>query len=283
MYTKLIYTSKSGLTLDLFNDEFFDLVDAENLTFANTSIAAATIPTIDGDNVNNIQANPRPIALYLRVKNYVDVELCKRHILNVIKLKQKAKLTFTQGLGDEQRIIEIDGLVESVEMPRFSNSCTMIIHLHCENSYWQDVNAVIVEISRVIGSHHFEIFFPINAPIPLGYIDRQMTQSYTNDGDVDTGVIISIVALGAVTNPRITNAAGEYIGVNDSLVANDKIIINTNKGSKTITKNGVSILNKIKAGSTFIQMATGENQFTIGADSGAGNMYFNITFKRQFI
>ena len=102
-------------------------------------------------------------------------------------------------------------------------------------------------------------------------------------GDVETGVVITIVALGAVTNPKITNADGQYIGVNDSMVANDKIIINTNKGHKTIYKNGVSILNKIKAGSTFIQMATGENQFTIGADSGAGNMYFNITFKRQFI
>ena len=283
MYTKLTYTAKNGAMLDLFNDEFFDLVNADNLTFANTSIAASTTPTIDGYKVNNIQANPRGITLDLHVKNYVDVEKCKRHILNVVKLKQSGTLTLTQGQGIEQRIIEIVGVVESVDLPRFSNACTMQISLHCSNSYWQDVNDVIVEISRVIGNHHFEIAFPVNAPIALGVIDKQMTQSYTNDGDVETGVIITIVALDAVTNPRITNADGQYIGVNDTMAANDKIIINTNKGHKTIYKNGVSILNKIKAGSTFIQMGTGENQFTIGADSGAANMYFNITFKRQFI
>lgn len=283
MFTKLTYTAKNGAMLDLFNDEMFDLVNADNLTFANTNIAAATTPTIDGDTINNVQANPRGIVLDLHVKNYVDVEKCKRHILSVVKLKQSGTLTLTQGQGIEQRIIEIVGVVESIDLPRFSNACTMQIALHCSNSYWQDVNAVVVEISRVIGNHHFEIAFPVGAPIPLGYIDKQMTQSYTNDGDVETGVVITIVALGAVTNPKITNADGQYIGVNDSMVANDKIIINTNKGHKTIYKNGVSILNKIKAGSTFIQMATGENQFTIGADSGAGNMYFNITFKRQFI
>ena len=109
-----------------------------------------------------------------------------------------------------------------------------------------------------------------------------MTKAYFNDGDASTGVIITIKALGNVTNPVI-NKAGQFIGVTDSLANGDVVVIDTNKGHKTITKNGVSILNKIKAGSTFIQMETGDNVFVINADSGAGNMYFNITFKRRFV
>ena len=283
MYTKLTYSAANGAMLDLFNDDYFDIVAADSLTSANVTIATMTTPSIDGDTVNNVQANPRAITFDLRVKNYVDVEFCKRHILNVVKIKQTGTLTFTQGTGDEQRIIEISGVVESIDLPRFNNNCTMQISLHCPDSFWQDINDLVFEISRIIGCHHFAVYFPMNAPIPLGVIDKQMTQSYTNDGDVTTGMIITIIATGDVTNPTIYNSKGEYIGVNDSMVVNDKIVINTNKGQKTITKNGVSIFNKIKSGSSFLQMETGENQFTIDADSGDPFMYFNIMFKRRFV
>lgn len=283
MFTKLIYVAANGATLDLFNDEMFNLVAADGLTAAETTIATTTTPTVDGDTINNIQANPRPITFDLRVKNYVDVETCKRHVLNVIKIKQTGTLILTQGTGTDERKITISGVIESINLPRFSNACTIQISMYCPNSFWADLNDVIVEISRIIAAHHFAIYFPINNPVVLGYIDRSMTKTYINDGDVDTGVIITIVATGSVTNPTIYNSRGEFIGVVDSLVANDKIVINTNKGQKTITKNGVSIFNKIKSGSTFLQMQTGENVFTIDADTGDAFMYFNITFKRRFV
>lgn len=283
MYTKLEYIAKNGETLDLFNDKYFDLVNVDGLTSSNVTIATATTPTVDGDTVNNVQANPRAITLDLHVKSDVDVEVCKRHILNVVKIKQTATLRYTQGTGTEQRIIEIAGVVQSIELPRFNNNCQMQISMYCSNSFWEDVNEIVVEISRIIPKHHFPIAFPINNPIPLGVIDSDMRKSYVNDGDVETGLIITIIATGDVTNPVIYNENGDYIGVNDSLIANDKIVINTNKGNKTITKNGVSIINKIKAGSTFLQMATGDNIFTIDADAGESSMYFNITFKRRFV
>lgn len=283
MYTKLEYIAANGAILDLFNDEMFDLVDADGLTVANATIATTTTPTVDGDTINNIQANPRGIILDLRVKNYIDVELCKRHILNVVKHKQTATLRYTQGTGTDERIIVISGVIESISLPRFSNDCTIQISMYCSNSYWEDLNAIVVEISRIIPAHHFEICFPLGAPIPLGVIDRTMTKTYYNDGDVNTGMTITIIATGSATNPTIYNSRGEFIGLNDSLVVGDKVVITTSKGQKTITKNGVAVLNKIKAGSTFLQMETGENVFTIDADTGDEYVYFNITFKRKFI
>ena len=67
METKLIYTAHDGKTLDLFNNDYFDLINADGLTVANTSISTTTTPQIDGDELQNIQANPRPITLDLQI------------------------------------------------------------------------------------------------------------------------------------------------------------------------------------------------------------------------
>ena len=283
MFTQLIYTAADGKTLDLFENDYFDLIDADGLTVANTSIATTTTPQIDGDTLQNVQANPRGIVLDFQIKSGLDVERAKRAILDVIKIKKRANLRYIQGTGTERREIELNGIVESISMPRFTNAVVMQVTIYCNDSFWQDVNDVIVEISRVLPFHHFAVFFPIGAPIPLGVIDRQMQQTYINDGDTDTGLIITIIATGAVTNPRIYNQNGEFIGINDTLQVGDKVIINTYKGQKTITKNGVSIFSKILDGSTFLRMETGTNVFSIDADDGDEFMYFYVSFKRRFV
>ena len=283
METSLIYTATVGKTFDLFHNDIFDLINADGLTVANTSIATTTTPQIDGDTLQNIQANPRPITLDLQIKSGLDVERAKRQILDVIKIKKRGTLTFIQGAGTEQRTIEISGVVQTISMPRFTNAVIMQVSIYCNDSFWQDVNDVIVEISRIIAAHHFAVYFPVDNPIPLGVIDRQMQQTYNNDGDVDTGMIITIIATGTVTNPKIYNQNGEFIGVDDTLTVGDKVVINTYKGKKTITKNGVSIFNKITSGSVFLRMETGTNVFSINADAGAQYMYFYVSFKRRFV
>ena len=283
METKLIYTAQDGKTINLFENDIFDLVNVDGLTVSNTSIATTTTPQIDGDMLQNIQANPRPITLDFQIKSGLDVERAKRQILDVIKIKKRGTLTLTQGTGNEQRIIAISGVVQTISMPRFTNAVIMQISIYCNDSFWQDVYDAVVEISRVIGSHHFAVYFPVGSPIPLGTIDRQMQQTYINDGDTDTGAIITIIATGTVTNPKIYNQNGEFIGIDDTLHGGDKVVINTNKGEKTITKNGVSIFNKIMSGSVFLRMETGTNVFSIDADAGDEFMYFYVSFKRRFV
>ena len=72
--------------------------------------------------------------------------------------------------------------------------------------------------------------------------------------------------------------------MNDTLEAGDEVIINTNRGEKGITKNGVNILSKIRQGSTFFQLETGDNELTADSDGDTkGNMYFMLSFKRRFV
>ena len=285
MNTGLEYIGVNENVINLFQNKWFCLTHADGLTSVSSSIASSTTPGMDGDKINNIQTQPRGIVLDLEIRRGVSVEDAKRYILRTIKPKQRGTLRLTQG----DRVTEIEGIVESVNMPRFGDGVVMQVSLYCSEPYWHDVENVLVEISRIIGLHYFTstdgdmLYFPSDG-IPLGEYDLNMTRTYTNDGDADCGMIIHIIALGNVTNPVIYKADGSYIGVNTTMVKGDEIIINTNSGKKAITKNGTNILSKIKSGSTFLQLETGDNELTIDSDGGTeGNVYFMLEFKRRFV
>lgn len=285
MSVSLKYIGANGNELDLLHNEFFHLTHMDGLTEYASEIGAATTPNMDGDTVNTVRAQPRGIVLDMRVKDTASVEQAKRYIMRTIKPKQKGRLVFLK----DDRETEIEGVVEAISMPRFEeDGVTMQVTLYCSLPYWQDVEDVLLEISRIIAMHYFPIdtgglAFPAEG-IPLGEYDMNMTRTYTNDGDAECGLVITIIALAEAQNPTIYKADGSFIGVNDTMSAGDKIIINTNRGKKSITKNGVNILNKIKAGSKFFQLETGDNELTVDTDGDTkGSVYFIVSFKRRFV
>lgn len=284
MGVTLHYVSANGSILDLLNNPYFHLIEVDGMTGIASDIAAATTPGMDGDRVNSVRAQPRTVVLDLKIKHSANVEEAKRYILRAIKPKQKGRLILHQ----DGRDVEIAGVVDEISMPRFTQGVTMQVSLYCSAPYWQDVDDVVIEISRVLDAHYFPIevgglAFPVEGVV-MGVYDTNMTQTYTNDGDAECGMVITIIALNDVVNPRIYKADGSFIGVNDSMVTGDEIVINTNRGEKGITKNGVNILNKIAAGSTFIQLDTGDNELTVDSDGDTeGNVYFLLSFKRRFI
>lgn len=279
MKAELVFVGNNGIVLDLFRNEYFTLTDVEGMTRFNAEISSAASPNMDGDTINSVKATPRSLVLNLRINQGVDIEQAKRLILSAVKPKQKGRLRLTRG----GRTTEIEGIVEGIEMPRFQNGVSMQIPLYCSEPYWRDAQYILFTISRIVGLHYFEEAFPV-AGIPLGMYEVTMTRSYTNDGDASCGMIITIIATGTVTNPRIIKADGSFIGVNDTMQAGESIIINTSRGEKSITKGGVSIFSKIQQGSKFIQLDTGVNVLTIDSDDDTeGNMYFNVEFKRRFV
>lgn len=281
---QLNFISAKGAAMPLFGNPYFDLTDVDGFTTIASNLASVTVPSVDGDIITNIQAQPRTVVLYLRLKQYAGIEAAKRYIFQYVK----PKISGTMQLTQDGREIELTGLVEAIELPRMEQGCTMAITLHCSQPYWSDVDFVVEMISQIINLHYFPIdqgglAFP-PAGVPFGAFDNDLTRTIENAGDVETGCVITIVALGSVVNPRIwNNQTGEFIGITDTLAGNDNVVISTIKGQKTITKNGVNIIDKITAGSTFLQIETGQNEFTISADSGLSNVYFTLTYKQLYV
>lgn len=284
MFT-LDFISARGNILPLVNNEYFYLSGVDGLTRTNVSLSTSAIPSMDGDNVNNIQAQPRSIVLYLEAKSGKNVEEVKRYVTSFVKPKLTGRLRWKQN----EREIEITGIVQALEMPRFSKKCVMQITLYCSEPYWADLEYLIVEISNIIGMHYFPLdmgglAFPVEG-VPFGVYERNHIKTFVNEGDVASGMIITVTALTVATNPVLHNlSTGQFIGINDKLIAGDEVIISTYKGRKTITKNGVNIIDKIMPGSTFLQLEVGGNEFMISSDDDdLANMYFTLTYKRLYV
>lgn len=302
---KLDYISARGEKLPLTDNGLFTLSHIDGQSSASTSIYSAVIAGADGDTVNNIQTNPRAIIIDLTINSGVDVEKAKREILKVIKLKQQGALIWTQS----NRTVVINGIVESIELPRWKKTAVMQITLHCEQPFWEDNADVIQQISEVVNLHYFTespvgmLYFPYDG-IPFGEYDTIRTKSFHNDGDVAVGLEITILAYETVTNPIIYDQNGNYFGLGYEsesesggtgigtawesnpfiMQSGDNVVITTHKGNKSVKYNGVVIYDKIKPGSTWLMLEAGDNEYSINSDDDSiTNMSFSLKYRRRYI
>ena len=289
---KLDYISTRGDRLPLVNNNLFEVSHIDGLTTAATSISSSNNGGADGDIVNNVKTNPRPIIIDLRMRNDVDPEEAKRAVLQVVKIKQRGTLEWTY----KGRTVTISGVVENVEMPRFSEDVILQISMYCSQPYWEDLDFIVQQISEAIDLHWFTdsatgmLCFPEDG-IPLGEYDTTRTKHFHNSGDVSVGLEISIVAFATVTNPIIYDGNGNFFGVGYGdgakrvqLQAGDNVVITTHKGNKNITLNGSSILSKLRPQSTWLQLEAGDNLFTINSDDDSlTNMTFSLIYKQRYV
>lgn len=280
---RLEYVDARGNSLRLTENPLFKLTNVDGLTSATAELATSTVPGMDGDIVNSVQASPRSIVLDLSIEH--SVEAISRAIKRVIKAKQRCTLRWEPEDGRE---LVIGGYVEQIDMPRFTSLAVMQVTIHCDQPWWEDAQETATEISEVLDLHCFTDYegdmlaFPEEG-IPFGEYDTNRTKAFDNDGDAEVGLTIRIVALGDVTNPAIYNSEAEFIGVNLTMHAGDEVVITTGKGQKSITLNGENRISAIMRGSTWLQLPTGEEELTIDSDDGTeGNMYFTVTYRRRY-
>ena len=286
------FISQRGDVLSLSANPDFVLTHIDGQTTASASVSSAVVGGVDGDTVSNMQAVFRPFNFDLRIRSGVDVEEAKRRILRVIKLKQNGTILWEQN----GRTVEISGKVEKIDMPRWAQGIVMQVEMHCEQPFWEDIEEVVEQISETISLHYFTndltsmLYFPEDG-IALGEYDTTRSKHFFNEGDVSVGLEIEITALATVTNPIIYDEGGNFFGVGygtaDKKVvmqSGDKILITTHRGKKSVTLNGVSIFNRIKPNSSWLQLATGDNRFAINSDDDAlDNMTFSLIYKQRYI
>lgn len=286
------FVNARGNSLSLSANNDFYLTHIDGQTTASASVSSSVIGGVDGDTVNNMQADFRPLIFDLRFKNGVDVEDAKRRILKIIKLKQNGTVVWEQN----SKTVEITGKVERIDMPRWAKGIVMQVEMHCEQPFWEDIESIVERISEAVDLHYFTddltdmLYFPEDG-IAIGEYDTTRAKDFYNDGDVSVGLEIEITAIAKVTNPIIYDADGNFFGVGygtaDKKVemqSGDKIIITTHRGKKNVVMNGVSLFNKIKPNSTWLQLATGDNRFAINSDDDAlDNMAFTLKYKQRYV
>jgi hypothetical protein len=289
---KFDFISQRGDVLSLSANPDFILTHIDGQTSASASVSSNVIGGVDGDTVSNMQTEFRSLIFDLRIRSGVDVEEAKRRILRVIKLKQSGTVLWSQN----NRTVSITGKVERIEMPRWANGIVMQIEMHCEQPFWEDIDEIVEQISEAINLHYFtddptDMLYFTDEGIVIGEYDLTRSKNFFNEGDVSVGIEIEILAVATVTNPIIYDSENNFFGVGygtaDKQVkmqSGDKIVITTHRGKKSVTLNGVSLFNKIKPNSTWLQLATGDNRFAINSDDDAlDNMTFSLSYKQRYI
>lgn len=149
------------------------------------------------------------------------------------------------------------------------------------NPFWYSENEIVESFQGSDASFQFPFSMSITDPVVFG--DVIPNKIAINEGQAEAPVTIEIQ--GACTNPMITNeTTGEFIKFkNLTMVATDKLVIDTTFGQKRVELNGVNVFNKLDFSSTFFNLAIGENSIDFTDDTASTTATILFIYKNLYI
>lgn len=275
MYT-LEVENELGIKLKLSqNENNFQIVKIDGLTPPKANIYTNTIANMDGELYKHSKIQMRNIVIQIKLKGEIEKNRIK--LYDFFTPSKWCKLHFK----NNSRNVFVEGYCENTETDLFSNSQIIQVSIVCPEPFFKDENEIVIDISKQYDA--FEFPFEIDSTgIEFSTIDTDRSTIVVNYGDVESGMIVELSTVqGIINNPVIYNyQTAEQLRINDSINEGEKIIINTNKGKKSLVKivDGVerNIINKFDIKTTWLQLRRGANYFTYSADNQSENLKVEI-------
>lgn len=280
MFTIKIENVRNNVITLTQNESYYQVVNVEGLNPPKAIINASNVAGLDGSKFNSSKLEERNIVLYIRLNG--NVEANRINLYSFFRTKEWCKFYYKNGMRD----VFIEGYVESCEVALFTNNEVMQVSIICPNPYFQNMIEIVDDISKALGAFKFPFSINVNNPVPFSTLETGRVTNVLNDSTTERGMTIDIDVLGNVNKIRIVNVGnGDWLTVRYAFVANDKIVINTNKGEKSIKliREAVetNIFTSMQKGSTFFQLEAGNNSFSYLADDGASDDAVHIEFKHR--
>lgn len=274
MYTLSVKNDREDV-LPLTGNKNYTVYKIKGLNPPPVTVNHSVNSTTDGSTINSVRLANRNIVIYMAIEG--NVEANRINLYKYFPLKKTVTLYFK----NDTRDVYIEGTVELIECDLFSNKQVAQISIICPQPYFKDVEELISYFSDV--SSLFEFPFSIaEEGTEISAITTSVRKSIVNVGDIESGIIIDVYAIGSVVNPVIYDVlARTHIRLLFTMEANDRIVINTNVGKKSIKliRNGVesNILGYMLPDSKWFTLKSGDNVFTYDADNGTSNMQITFT------
>ena len=239
------------------------------------SINSSSNATTDGSSINSVRVGTRNIVIYMTLGG--DVEESRLGLYKIFPLKKSITLYFKNGKRD----VYIEGRVEVIECDQFTKKQIAQISILCPQPYFKAAEDLVSYFSDI--SALFSFPFSLAAEgVELSSITRNVRKSIINTGDIESGLIIDLYAVGEVLNPVIYDVFQRtHIKLKFAMIAGDRIVINTNAGAKSITliRGGVesNIMGYMLPDSAWLTLGAGDNVFTYDADNGKGSLQLTFT------
>lgn len=285
--------------LTLTQDESnYQVLSITGLNPPKAQINTSTVAGLDGSKFNSSKLENRNIVITLKING--DVEANRIKLYKYCTTKEWCKFYYE----NEHRNVYIDCYVENLECDLFVKDETAQISLICPQPYFKDMELIIDDISKVLAAFEFPFAYGNNGATNIGSsgttdeaiefstIDKNRVTNVINNSESETGLIINIEFLKTVNKLLIKNTTtGEEFTLDrsnyGSFIKNDKVIIDTNKGNKSITlirdAEEINIFPSLKKGSVFFQLDMGDNYFSYLADDGNNDEGVSITFNHYTV
>lgn len=278
MFTCKIENTKNNILTLTQNEENYQIISITGLTPPSSQINTSKIAGLDGTQFNSSTLNERNIVITIKING--DVEKNRINLYSFFRNKEWCKFYYKNGTRD----VYIEGYVESFDGDLFTNREIMQISILCPNPYFKDAEEIINDISKALGAFEFPFAINTSDPIPFSTVDTTRITNVNNDSESETGVIIEIDISNSINRIQINNVStGERFVLNYNFIENDKVVIDTNKGNKSVTlirnATNINLFTSIVSGSKFFQLNIGDNFFSYLVDNGNNDDAIHILFK----
>lgn len=275
MSYELKVKNDKGEVLNLSTSPNYTVYKITGLQPPAAIINSSSNATTDGSTVNSVRTGTRNIVVYTTLEG--DLEASRAELYKYFPLKKRITLYYKNGSRD----VYIEGYVEVIECDLFTQKQIAQASILCPQPYFKAVEDLISYFSDINALFQFPFSMAAEGA-EISNITRNVRKSIINTGDTECGIIIDLYAVGEVVNPVIYDVFHRtHIKLNFKMLAGDRIIINTNVGSKSITliRGGVSsnILGYMFPDSTWLMLGAGDNVFTYECESGSDNLQLTFT------
>lgn len=274
MYS-LTIEKKNGEQLELTNQETrWQIASIDGIAPADADITTKELANWDGAVYVDSRVQTRTITIEMYLNG--EVEDNRITLYSFFKPSQYVKLYFQT----QQRNVFIVGYTEKVSLNHFDKHQVMQIGIQCPNPFFRSVPEQEAELSNTIGGFYFP-FAIDSVGIEFTSFEEERIITIFNYGEISTGMRVEFTFNGEVTNPAIYNRdTGEYIRLIDTYDKGDEIVIDTTKGSRGAKKinelETQNLVSKIDINTSWIQLKSGRNNFSLKADSGVDYLVANI-------
>lgn len=281
MFTCKVENSKGEILELTHNDERYQIISVGGTNPPHAIVNLSKIAMIDGSKYNSSQLSERNIVIMVKLNG--DVEANRIALYAFFRSKEWCRIHYANGT----RSVYIDGYVESIEVNPFSKAETVQISIICPNPYFKDEQRMTQTFKKVI--EQFEFPFAIaEEGISFSLISNETALIINNSSERETGLTIEINIADTCNRILIRKlSTGERFTLNYQFAAYDKVIIDTNKGSKSIKliRNAVTtnIFTAMVSGSSFFQLELGDNVFDYSVDNGTHDERAEVYFKYNFL
>lgn len=272
--------NKYGEVLTLSQNPNYAVKSIDGIDPPDAVINTARNANADGSVFNSAYVDNRTITITLAINQ--PTEANRIALYKYFKSKYPVAIYFK----NDSRDVVINGYVQSIPIGYFEKKEIFQVTIFCPEPFFEGVEREAA--SSLTAEALFEFPFDISIPIPFSEQNGDRETLVMNEGDVETGALFKIHAIGNVVNPAIVNVdTNERFAFNITLQQGDEIILNTvkkQKSVKLIRSNGTvsNLLPDVAAGATWFELKPFENIFTMTASSGIYNMNLYIDVRDKF-